>query len=97
MSGMLVPQFTLRWILGLTLGVILLSLLAQQAYGGALWAFGVLAALGAVVALFILMAALFLVAWALSVLIGLAGPRHPGQSPFATDAPPPQWVPSPRE
>lgn len=94
---MLVPQYSLRWILGLTLGVILLSLVGQQAYAGAHWAVGILAACGALVALFVLLAILYFVVAGLARIASWFQPGEVGSSPFATHNPPPQWVPSQRE
>jgi hypothetical protein len=84
---MLIPQFSLRWLLGVTALCAGVSLILSYAVAGETWAIGAAAAVGSIVGLAALYAAVFLGAWLLvQVAGGLVGSR-PGQSPFATKTP----------
>ncbi|HZN35037.1 MAG TPA: hypothetical protein VFB80_14510 [Pirellulaceae bacterium] len=81
---MIIPQFSLRWLLGLTALCAGISLILSFAMRGDGWAVGSAAALGSVAAVAILHVAAFLGAWLVSQMsIGLFGRRAEGQSPFA--------------
>jgi hypothetical protein len=85
---MLIPQFSLRWLLGVTALCAGVSLILSFAIAGENWAIGAAAALGSVAGLATLYAAVFLGAWLLvQVAGGLVGSRALGQSPFANKTP----------
>jgi hypothetical protein len=82
---MLIPQFSLRWLLGLTALCAGISLVLAAATRGDHWALGVSAALAGAVALAALYVAAFAGAWLISqAAAGIIGKRPAGQSPFAT-------------
>jgi hypothetical protein len=60
---MLIPRFSIRWLLGLTTFSAGVSLVLSYAVKGQAWAVGVIAGLWALVTTFLFFAAAFLVAW----------------------------------
>ncbi len=81
---MLIPQFSLRWLLALMALCAGISLILSFAIRGQSWAIGAAAALGGIVSLAALYVAAFLGAWLISQAgAGLFGRRPQGQSPFA--------------
>lgn len=82
---MLIPQFSLRWLLALTALCAGVSLILSFAFRGQNWAIGMATALGSILGLAVLYVTAFLGAWLLTQLAaGLYGSRQPvGQSPFA--------------
>jgi hypothetical protein len=60
---MLIPRFSIRWLLGLTTFSACISLVLSYAVRGQPWAIGVVAGLWVLVATFLFFAAAFLVAW----------------------------------
>ena len=81
---MLIPQFSLRWLLGLTALCAGISLVLSFAIQGRGWAIGAAAALSSVVVLAVLYVGAFLSAWLVSHMAGgLFGSQPEGQSPFA--------------
>jgi hypothetical protein len=81
---MLIPQFSLRWLLALTALCAGVSLVLSLAIRGQTWAMGAAAALGGVVSLAALYVIAFLSAWLISQLAAGLFRRPPmGQSPFA--------------
>jgi hypothetical protein len=87
---MLLPQFSIRTLLGLTAVAGLVSLILQQAVAGALWAQCAGWTLLFLAALFACYAGLFLVAYLTGKLLGAIWPtagRSPGGGvrPFASD------------
>jgi len=97
---MVIPRFSILWLMGLTLVCAFLSLILSFAVRGEQWAIGVMAALGSVVALVALYIVAFFVAWLLAQIeqaLRSAGPQPvspfqagstPTASPFAPVAPP---------
>jgi hypothetical protein len=85
-DAMLIPRFTLRWLLGLTTLCAGVSLIISMAVRGDAWAIGMvsgLAAAGVVATLFVFA---FLVAWLLAQIeraVFGGGPPE-GVSPFAS-------------
>ena len=60
---MLIPRFSIRWLLGLTTFSACVSLVLSYAVRGQPWAIGIVASLWALVVTFLFFAAAFLVAW----------------------------------
>ena|SRR6476620_8466607 len=60
---MLIPRFSIRWLLGLTTFSACISLVLSYAVRAQPWAIGVVAGLWALVVTFVFFAAAFLVAW----------------------------------
>ncbi len=63
---MLIPRFSVRWLLGLTTFSALVSLVLSYAVRGQPWALGITAGLWCLVVVFVLHVASFLAAWLLS-------------------------------
>jgi hypothetical protein len=80
MKPMLIPQFTLRTLLGITAGCAVVFSVLAFAVRGQPWAIGVSVAVGTVVVAMLVYAGLFGVLWLFS-LIG-AGRAARGRSPF---------------
>lgn len=81
---MIIPQFSLRWLLGLTALCAGVSLILSFAIQGKGWAIGSAAALGSILAVALLHVAAFLSAWLISqATVGMFGRPMEGQSPFA--------------
>jgi hypothetical protein len=87
---MLIPRFTLRWLLGLTTFCAAVSLVLSMAVRGQAWAIGVSAALFAMAVVAVLFVFAFLSAWLMAQaersLFGGGSPE--GGSPFADGKPP---------
>lgn len=88
---MLIPRFTIRWLLWLITVSAVVSLVLSYAVRGRAWALGVTAGLWclAFAALFYVLA--FLVAWLIAnlraALRPVTGPPRGGENPFAAAAP----------
>jgi hypothetical protein len=83
---MLIPQFSLRWILAVTAVCGFVSLIGAAAVRGAPWAAAVVVAIGAVGLILMVHALMFFVIWLLSLVPPLRGRAVKGQSPFARPA-----------
>lgn len=85
MSRMLIPQFSLRWVLGVTAVCAVFFLIAAQAKEGSAWATAVTIAVASLGMVLAVHAGMFFVVW----LFSLLAPRwvrrrfDSGQSPFA--------------
>jgi len=90
---MLIPRFSIRWLLGLTTFSAGVSLVLAYAVRGQPWAVGMVAGLWAVVIIAVFYAAAFLLAWLLNQFLATTFlKRRPADdSPFAASGP----VPSP--
>lgn len=102
---MLLPRFSIRWLLGLTTFSACVSLVLSYAVRSHAWAIGVVAGLWALVVAFLFFAAAFLVAWFITggqnnsaSQTRLASTNEPGtdqspipslHSPQTIDLPPP--------
>ena len=91
---MLIPRFTLRWLLGLTTVSALVSLVLSFAVRRQPWALGVTAGLWCLAAAFLFYVVAFLAAWLIAntktaVVGGTPGPKRfeTGDSPFAGPLP----------
>jgi hypothetical protein len=92
-DAMLIPRFSLRWLLVLTTVCAVFFLIMRWANQGSHWAVGIVTGVTALALAVLVHAAIFALAFVLSWLIGLVRPSSPGRSPFATDALPPQVIP----
>lgn len=88
---MLIPRFSIRWLLGLTTFSAGVSLVLAYAVRGQPWAIGMVASLWAVVIIAVFYAAAFLLAWLLNQCLAatLSKGRTAGHSPFAAPGPAP--------
>lgn len=91
---MLIPRFSLRWLLTVTTVCGVLALIFSQAVNGSAWAVGFCWALAALTVNFLLFVAVFLVAWGGLQLIVMRRAKRTA-SPFATNTPPPQILAPP--
>ncbi len=90
---MLIPKFSIRFLLGLMTAVAVFCLIASFAMQGQAWALALCLALGSLLSVFLSYALYFWLTLPLSLLdAALRGPPQP-TSPFATDRPPPQILP----
>lgn len=90
---MLIPKFSLRFMLGLMAVVAVYCLIVSFAVRGHVWAIAINIALASLISVFISYAFYFLLTLPMSLLDqAFQGPRQP-TSPFATSQPPPQILP----
>lgn len=89
---MLIPRFSLRWLMLALAGASLLAFTARQAVFGQSWALAVMVTVLTLVFMFVVYIVVFSAAWLVATLVGLRkrGPK-PG-SPFAFSQPPPQVI-----
>jgi len=87
---MLIPRYSLRWLLGLTTFCALVSLVLSFVVKGQAWAIGVASGLWTAVVAAVLYIAAFLAAWFIAQFV-TATRRQPlgGESPFAPRPPQP--------
>lgn len=94
---MLVPQFSIRWLLGLTALAAVFALVASFAYRGDPWAIALVGAFGGLVLSFVAFAGMWVVAMGVGgVVRGLRRRQPVAESPFAMHKPAPQVI-EPRE
>jgi cytochrome bd-type quinol oxidase subunit 2 len=81
---MLIPQFSLRWVLGVTAACGVLSLVAAMALRGSAWAMSLTIAAASVAATLLAHGAMFFVVWLFSLVIAIWPRRAPSApaSPF---------------
>jgi hypothetical protein len=91
---MLIPRFSIRWLLGLTTFSAGVSLILAYAVRGQPWAIGIVAGLWAVVIIATFYATTFLMAWLLNQFLSTAllNRRPAGDSPFAASDPSPSQL-----
>lgn len=82
---MLIPRYSIRWLLGLTTFAAVVSLVLASAVRGRAWAIGVSAGLWSLVVVFIAYVAAFSAAWLVAQVIAAMQqrPHGGGGSPFA--------------
>ena len=91
---MLLPKFTIRWILGAMFCVALLFVVARQAIGGEPWAISIVAVVGLTTLIFFLYGLSFLGSYAMLRVLRRYFPPVENQNPFAVEGQfPPQQVP----
>ncbi len=79
---MLIPQFTIRWLLGVTAVLAVMFTIVGLAVRGSAWAQGISAAFAALTVAMLVYALLFAVVWLLAEAKAALGKRETGQSPF---------------
>lgn len=80
---MLIPRFSIRWLLGLTTLSAGVSLVLSYALRGESWAIGILVGLGSLLTVGVLYVAAFGIAWFVWRSMGTLHAVPPGSSPFA--------------
>lgn len=85
---MLIPQFTLRWLLGVTAAAAVIASIVALGLRGHGWAQGASIALGTLAAAMLVYALLFAFVWRLAALTDLFRRRRRGSSPFLPTAAP---------
>jgi len=90
---MLIPRFTIRWLLLLTTVCSFFFFVLACAVRGSGWAGAISIAVAGLVVAFILYGAFFGFAFVLTSLFGQIRSRPTGGTPFATAEPPPQIIP----
>jgi hypothetical protein len=90
---MLIPRFTIRWLLLLTTVCSFFFFVVAFAVRGSAWAGAISIAVAGLVGAFILFGAFFGFAFVLAALFGLIRNRPTGGTPFATAEPPVQIIP----
>jgi hypothetical protein len=89
---MLIPRFTIRWLLLLTVACALVAMLASMALKGSIVAISMTIALGGAVGMILLYAIVFCVAWGAAKLWRQFATVRSSTSPFATHTLPPQLL-----
>jgi hypothetical protein len=84
---MLIPRYSLRWLLVLITVSAAISFVLSYAIRGRDWAIGIAAGLASLAILMALFVLAFLAAWAIAQLEKAASRRDPGTSPFAGNTP----------
>lgn len=90
---MLIPRFSIRWMMAIMVVFALIFVVAKFAMTGSIWALSILAAVFAGVILMVIFALMFL-AVSLVVKVLPVRSRTKTESPFAADRLPPQVIPS---
>jgi hypothetical protein len=82
---MVIPQYSIRWLLGVTAVCAVVFAFFGAAVRGHLWAVGVSVAVGSLAAAMFAYAGLFTLVWLFSLALSLVrGGARPGRSPFRT-------------
>ena len=84
---MLIPRYSLRWLLALITVSAAISFVLSFAFRGRDWAIGIAAGLGSLAILMALFVVAFLAAWALAQIERAASRGGEGTSPFAGNPP----------
>ncbi|MDX1948041.1 MAG: hypothetical protein SFU86_21760 [Pirellulaceae bacterium] len=79
---MVIPRFSIRWLLGLTAVCAAISLVLSYAARGEPWGIGAAIGLASLVLLFLLHAGTFAVAWLLSQALAVVDPPSTPVNPF---------------
>ena len=90
---MLIPRFTLRWLMLLISVISVFCVIVAQAFRGHAWALGISLAVASLVLSFLLYGAFFCLACLLALMRRAQRPAVAAASPFATVEPPPQIIP----
>jgi hypothetical protein len=89
---MLLPRFSLRWLLAATTLCGIVAFVLAQAVRGDAWGIAVAVACGALLMTALVFASVFIVAWSIAS-VGTGVRKARATSPFATHTPPPQILP----
>ncbi|MFC1759534.1 hypothetical protein ACFL2H_12335 [Planctomycetota bacterium] len=92
-DSVLIPNFSIRWLLGVTTSAAFFFLIVNFARAGHTWAFGVSAAIVFALLLFVFFALMFSFSYWMTRLTRFAQPKPKPISPFATETLPPQIIP----
>jgi hypothetical protein len=90
---MLIPRFTIRWLLLVTTVCAFFFLVVACAVRGDAWAFAVSLSVVSLAVAFLVFGAFFGFAFLVTSVVGLLRPSSPRGTPFATAEPPPQIIP----
>jgi hypothetical protein len=90
---MLIPRFTIRWLLMLTTVCAVFFAMVALALRGHFWALGMSLGVGSLIFTFACYGGVFGVAYVLASLAAASRRPPSGGTPFATAAPPPQIIP----
>ena len=90
---MLIPRFSLGWIFSATTVLAVFFLVVTLAVEGQPWAVGVSVAISSLVVIALIHALVFALIWPITEHRRRVGSARQPDSPFATDALPPQIVP----
>lgn len=91
---MLIPRFTIRWLLLLTTICAVVFFIVGFAVRGESWAIAISTSVVSLAFAFFLYGLFFVAAFILATLFGIAKRSQPvGGTPFATAEPPPQVIP----
>ena len=89
---MLIPRFSLRWLLAAMAVCGVLAFILAQAVRGQAWGIALAVAGGSLIVNALVFAGVFIVAWSIASL-GSGARRKRATSPFATHVTPPQILP----
>ena len=89
---MLIPRFSLRWLLAATTVCGVLAYVLSQAVAGQAWGIAVSVACGTLLLTAVVHAVVFVMAWSVASL-GTGARRSRATSPFAMHVTPPQLLP----
>ena len=90
---MLIPRFTIRWLLLLTTVSAVFFLVVTCAVRGDAWAVSISLGVVSLAVAFLVYGAFFGAAWLVASVVGLFREGSPRKTPFATAEPPPQIIP----
>jgi hypothetical protein len=85
---MLIPQFSIRWLLGVTAVCAVIFSIVALGVGGTLWAAAVALGLASLVVLMAIYAGLFALTWGIGALVSLRARGRGAPSPFGPKPPP---------
>ena len=94
---MIIPRFSLRQLLAITTASALFCYLLAMATRGYQWAIATSLAISSLLCALVVYAAVFAVAWLLTLVGGLLTKQRVATSPFANAAPPPQFITPPED
>jgi amino acid transporter len=89
---MLIPRYSIRWMLGIMTLCGLFFLVVSLGVRGHVWAAAIAIAVAALVLAILVQAVFFVVAYWAAVVAEKLFPKRPQRSPFASHAPPPQLL-----
>ena len=92
MDPMLIPRFSIRWVLAFTAVCAFFSFIVARGIGGQHWAIAITAAMALVVSCFLLFAATFILAYGLARATRSLQTKEGPKTPFASDGQLPRQV-----
>jgi hypothetical protein len=94
---MLIPRFSLLQLLAITTGSACFFFIVAAATRGQYWAIAISVALASVLCVAAVYMQLFLAAWVLARIASIFPAQRAAKSPFASAAPPPQFITPPQD